>query len=69
MIKPHDGGFHAAAFYVSQRRPAAWLQDPAAVLALRFTFLAETPRLVFTWGTWRAPPRRRARRPAKPSEK
>jgi len=52
-MKPHDDDFNGAAFYVSKRTPAEWLRDPPAVLAARFTFLAEAPRLVFTWGTWR----------------
>jgi hypothetical protein len=63
-MQPHDDDFHAAAYYVSRRKPADWVNDPAALLVARFTLLVERPRLVFTWGTWRAPPRRRARRPA-----
>jgi hypothetical protein len=63
-MKPDDDDFHAAAFYVSQRKRADWVNDPAGLLVARFTLLAASPRLVFTWGTWRAPPRRRARRPA-----
>ena len=63
-MKPHDDGFHAAAFYVSKRTPAEWLKDPPAVLALRFKFIAEQPRLLSTWGTWRA---RRPRRSVGPA--
>ena len=43
-MKPDDDAFHKAAFYVSKRTPAEWLQDPPVVLAARFTLIAEKPR-------------------------
>jgi hypothetical protein len=58
-MKPRDDDFNGAAFYVSKRTPAEWLKDPSAVLAARFTLIAEKLRFVATWGTWRAPRRRR----------
>jgi hypothetical protein len=64
-MKPHDDDFHRAAFYVSKRTPAEWLQDPPAVLAVRFKLIAEKPHFVATWGTWRAPRRRHPPRGAK----
>lgn len=51
--------FHQAAFYVSRRARSEWVEDDATTLVGRFTFLAERPRMVFAWGTWRARPRRR----------
>jgi hypothetical protein len=58
----HRRGFQASAFYVSERKRAKWIDESAEVLIARFRFLAEWPRLVVTWGTWRG---QRQRRPKK----
>lgn len=48
-----DDDFHGAAFYVSCRTRADWVDEETDVLVARLKFLATAPRLVFTWGTWR----------------
>jgi hypothetical protein len=67
-MKPDDDAFHKAAFYVSQRKRADWLNDSAAVIAARFTLIAEKPRSVVSWGTWRTPKRRRSVPPGPPTK-
>jgi hypothetical protein len=52
-MKRKGDNFVPAAFYVSKQKPADWAKDSAAVVVVRFKLLEESPRLVFTWGTWR----------------
>jgi hypothetical protein len=59
--------FHEAAFYVTRRMRAEWANDESGVLVERLKFMHKAPRLVLTWGTWRKPRKRPARKPPAPA--
>lgn len=61
--RSHNRNFHPAAYYISRRTPGDWTSDSADVLLARFRFLAEQPRLVTIWGTWRKPRKRSVQPP------
>jgi hypothetical protein len=50
-----DDDFHGAAFYVTRRMRAEWVDEDSKVLVARLKFLNTAPRLVLTWGSCRKP--------------
>jgi hypothetical protein len=45
--------FHEAAFYVTRRMRAEWVNEETGVLIERLKFMDKAPRLALTWGTCR----------------
>ena len=45
--------FHEAAFYVTRRMRAEWVNEETGVLVERLKFMDKAPRLALTWGTCR----------------
>ena len=58
-----NGPSHPAANYVTRRKRSSLAREPTAVLVGRMELMAESPRLVETFGVWRA---RQKRRPPPP---
>ncbi len=54
--------FHEAAFYVTRRLRAEWVNDETGVLIVRLKFMDKAPRLAVTWGSWRKASKRVARK-------
>jgi len=64
----HSASRHPVAYYVTRRRPAKWLCDGDEIVIERFKFAVGGPRLLFRWGTFRAPRRGLIQRPPRPGK-